>query len=237
MIRIRQLEKSYPDGEGGRVRVLDGVDLSVEAGEFVAVVGPSGCGKTTLLNIVGGLDTDYRGDVEVGGAALAGLSDRALARFRNETVGFVFQSFNLIAPLTAAENVKLPSFFGSREVHGLDDRAASALARVGLTSKAQRRPPELSGGERQRVAIARALLMGPRLLLCDEPTGNLDVRTGDEVVGLFRTLNAEGLTILVVTHEERMWKAAKRVFQLKNGQLTPLEVAARGGGATQGDTP
>jgi putative ABC transport system ATP-binding protein len=226
VIHLSHVEKSYPDGEGARVRVLSQADLEVGSGEFVAVTGPSGCGKTTLLNIVGGLDTDYQGDVRVADVSLPGLSDRALAHFRNRTVGFVFQSFNLVPPLTALENVKLPSFFADDGGADLDARAAAALARVGLEAKASRRPAELSGGERQRVAIARALFAQPKLLLCDEPTGNLDVHTGGEIVDLFRVLNTEGLTILVVTHEERMWRAAKRVIQLREGKLAPVEAVA-----------
>ncbi len=230
MIRLRHVVKGYPDGAGGRVAVLNGVDLSGEAGDFVAVVGPSGCGKTTLLNIVGGLDTDYTGDVEVAGETLRGASDRQLARFRNRTVGFVFQSFNLVPPMTALDNVKLSSFFASKgngtaQASAIDAAATDALSRVGLAGKAARRPAELSGGERQRVAIARALFARPKLLLCDEPTGNLDARTGGEIVDLFRRLNGEGLTILVVTHEERVWRAAKRVLTLREGRLEPMEAS------------
>lgn len=221
MIALAGIEKRYPDGEGGFVAVLAGLDLSVAPGEFVAVIGPSGCGKTTLLNVVGGLDTDYAGTASVAGARLRDLSDRERARFRNRTVGFVFQSFNLVPPLTALENVLLPSFFAEASEDGLEARARAALERVGLSHKATRRPTELSGGERQRVAIARALFAQPRLLLCDEPTGNLDDRTGAEVVDLFRALNAEGMTVLVVTHEERMWRAARRVLRLADGRLAP----------------
>ena len=195
MISIRGVRKTYPDAEGHPLQVLTGADLSVAEGEMLAVVGPSGCGKSTLLNIVGGLDTDYEGEVVVAGSKLTGLPDRALAAFRNKTVGFVFQSFNLLAPLSALENVLLPSFFaaGSGEASGeLEERALAALARVGLQDKARRRPPELSGGERQRVAIARALFGQPRLILCDEPTGNLDARTGAEVIDFFVGLAREG---------------------------------------------
>ncbi len=232
MIRLSQVEKSYADTDGGRNPVLTGVDLEAAEGEFVAVVGPSGCGKTTLLNIVGGLDTDYQGSARVAGVELASLSDGGLARFRNRTVAFVFQSFNLVPPLSAIENVKLPSYFDSKGQRDWDDRAASALSRVGLGHKTRRRPAELSGGERQRVAIARALFARPKILLCDEPTGNLDVKTGAEIVKLFRDLNAEGLTILVVTHEERMWKAAKRVLALRDGKLFAAEPSSLVSGAT-----
>ena len=222
MIKVRGVHKTYPDSDGAMLAVLRGVDLEVAEGEMLAIVGPSGCGKSTLLNIVGGLDTDYQGEVEVAGEKLSGRSDRALAAFRNHTVGFVFQSFNLLAPLSALENVLLPSFFGgaadsSRE---LEARALSSLERVGLKGKARRRPPELSGGERQRVAIARALFWRPRLILCDEPTGNLDARTGAEVIDLFvRLVKEERQTMLVVTHEERVSSAASRVLRLREGKL------------------
>jgi len=222
VIKVRGVHKTYPDSDGAMLAVLRGVDLEVAEGEMLAIVGPSGCGKSTLLNIVGGLDTDYQGEVEVAGEKLSGRSDRALAAFRNHTVGFVFQSFNLLAPLSALENVLLPSFFGgaadsSRE---LEARALSSLERVGLKGKARRRPPELSGGERQRVAIARALFWRPRLILCDEPTGNLDARTGAEVIDLFvRLVKEERQTMLVVTHEERVSSAASRVLRLREGKL------------------
>jgi putative ABC transport system ATP-binding protein len=222
VISLRGVRKTYPDAEGHPLQVLTGVDLRVAEGEMLAVVGPSGCGKSTLLNIIGGLDTDYAGEVEVAGAKLTGQSDRSLAAFRNKTVGFVFQSFNLLAPLTALENVLLPSFFGGSAESGpeLDARALAALERVGLKDKASRRPPELSGGERQRVAIARALFGRPRLILCDEPTGNLDAHTGAEVIDFFAKLaKEEKQTLVVVTHEERVSKAAGRVLRLKDGQL------------------
>ncbi len=222
MIALRGVRKTYPDAEGHPLQVLAGVDLAVAEGELLAVVGPSGCGKSTLLNIIGGLDTDYSGEVEVAGSRLTGLPDRALAAFRNRTVGFVFQSFNLLAPLTALENVLLPSFFGGPAESGaeLEARALSALSRVGLKEKAGRRPPELSGGERQRVAIARALFGRPRLILCDEPTGNLDATTGAEVIDFFAQLaRQEKQTLVVVTHEERVSRAAGRVLRLKDGRL------------------
>ena len=223
MISLRGIHKTYPDAEGHPLEVLTGVDLTVAEGEMLAVVGPSGCGKSTLLNIVGGLDTDYSGDVEVAGSRLTGMSDRALAAFRNQTVGFVFQSFNLLAPLTALENVLLPSFFGSgtsKPGAELTGRALAALERVGLEEKAARRPPELSGGERQRVAIARALFGRPRLILCDEPTGNLDARTGQEIIDSFLQLaREEKQTLVVVTHEERVSAAASRVLRLRDGKL------------------
>ena len=229
MIEVRALRKAYAVDSGGPpAAVLDGVDLAVASGELVAVVGPSGCGKSTLLNVIGGLDGGWEGEVAVDGVRLDGLADSALAAFRNRAVGFVFQSFNLLAPLTATENVMLPSFFnrnGAGE-RALRARAMEELDRVGLADKANRRPGELSGGERQRVAIARAFFGRPRLLLCDEPTGNLDARTGAEVVELLvRRVREQGVAVLVVTHEDRVCRAADRVLQLREGRLWPAQVA------------
>ncbi|HEY0880742.1 MAG TPA: ABC transporter ATP-binding protein [Archangium sp.] len=221
MISAADLSRAYDDGARGLVRVLDGVSLSIAAGEFVAVVGRSGSGKSTLLHVLGGLDSAYAGSVTVAGTKLDGLGDRALANFRNASVGFVFQSFHLVASMSALENVMLPAAFsGGGSTGGDAARAKEALARVGLGEKTERLPGQLSGGERQRVAIARALFNRPKVLLCDEPTGNLDVQTADEVIGLFQSLNAEGLTIVAVTHEERLRSAAKRVLTLVEGKLS-----------------
>ncbi|HEY8211431.1 MAG TPA: ABC transporter ATP-binding protein [Myxococcaceae bacterium] len=222
MIEAKGIVKSYRDGDA-EVRVLDGLDLAMSDGELVAVVGPSGSGKSTLLHLLGGLDVDYRGEISVNGARLTGLPDRALSAFRGAHLGFVFQSFHLVPALSALENVLLPSFFASRpsapeEAHR---RAEEVLARVGLESKRDRLPARLSGGERQRVAIARALFGRPRVLLCDEPTGNLDARTGEEIIQLFQALHRDGLTVLVVTHEDRMSAAATRVLRLREGRLFP----------------
>jgi putative ABC transport system ATP-binding protein len=219
MISVRGLSRRYADGEGGQLTVLDGVDLEVQKGEFVAVTGRSGSGKSTLLHAVGGLDRAYTGEVTVAGTRLTGLPDDALSRFRNAQVGIIFQAFHLVPGLTAKANVALASFFAPVAQPDVEARAQAALERVGLGSKGERLPPQLSGGERQRVAIARALFNRPALLLCDEPTGNLDAKTGDEVIALFRSLHAEGLTLLVVTHEERVSKAASRVVNLVEGKL------------------
>ncbi len=207
MISVEKLFYSYGDG----TRVLTDFSLHVEQGEFVAVVGRSGAGKSTLLHVLGGLDSHFTGDVRVAGQALAGRSDAQLARFRSETVGFVFQFFHLVPGLSALENVLLPSAFGGVRDEG---KARAALVRVGLEGKEARLPGQLSGGERQRVAIARALFNEPRVLLCDEPTGNLDVQTAQEVIELFRKLNAEGLTIVAVTHEAQLREAASRVVDM-----------------------
>jgi putative ABC transport system ATP-binding protein len=220
VISIRGLKKVYRDEDGTEVPVLSGLDLDVAEGEFVAVVGPSGSGKSTLLNVLGGLDVHYEGEVSVAGVKLRGLHDKELSRFRGRNVGFVFQSFHLVSNLPAVDNVLLPSFFNGTEPDPRK-RAEEVLERVGLGPKKDRVPARLSGGERQRVAIARALFSRPRMLFCDEPTGNLDARTGDEIITLFRELNREGITLLAVTHEDRMSQAAGRVLRLKEGRLVP----------------
>ena len=231
MIRARDIVKRYQDGEGSEVRVLDGLSLDMEQGDFVAVVGPSGSGKSTLLHLLGGLDVHYQGEVEVAGMKLTGLKEPALARFRNQHVGFVFQSFHLIPNLSAVENVLMPSHFGAAPVDARK-RAEALLDRVGLLAKKDRTPVRLSGGERQRVAIARALFTGPKLLLCDEPTGNLDAATGAGVISLFQELHREGLTLLAVTHEDRMSSAARRVLRLKEGRLVEESRPVLAGGAS-----
>ena len=217
MISARGVSRSFDDGARGAVAVLDQVNLEVAKGEFVAVVGRSGSGKSTLLNVLGGLDTAYAGEVSVAGRRISGLTDAELARFRNREVGFVFQSFHLVPGLSALENVLLPSLFAAQTTPRA--RGQQVLEQVALGEKAARLPSQLSGGERQRVAIARALLHSPSVLLCDEPTGNLDALTADEVIGLFSRLNREGLTVVAVTHETRLRDAATRVLTLENGRL------------------
>jgi putative ABC transport system ATP-binding protein len=226
VIQARAIVKSYRDGDA-EVRVLDGLDLEVAAGELVAVLGPSGSGKSTLLHLLGGLDVHYQGEISIDGVRLTGMSDRGLAELRGSRLGFVFQSFHLVPALSALENVMLPSFFSREHASPADARrrAEEVLARVGLEPKRGRAPAQLSGGERQRVAIARALFGRPRVLFCDEPTGNLDARTGGEIIELFQALNRDGLTVLVVTHEDRMSQAATRVLRLREGKLFP-EAAA-----------
>jgi putative ABC transport system ATP-binding protein len=219
-VELRGVKKSYPPREPGlpAQELLRGIDLTVRRGEFVAVEGESGSGKSTLLHVLGGLDRDFEGNAQVLGCDLRAVSDAELAALRHTQIGFVFQSFNLLPALSALENVLLPDFFGD----GVPDaarRAREALARVGLGDKERARPVALSGGERQRVAIARALLARPPLLLADEPTGNLDARTGQEVIDLFRQLHREGMTLLIVTHEARVSHAATRVLVLRDGVL------------------
>jgi putative ABC transport system ATP-binding protein len=223
VISLRDIVKSFRDGDR-ELRVLDHLDLEVADGELVAVVGPSGSGKSTLLYVAGALDADFQGEAVVAGHRLHELGPRERAAFRNHAVGFVFQSFNLLPALPAVENVLLPGLFvpggdPAPSLSELRDRALEALERVGLADKASRLPARLSGGERQRVAIARALLSHPALLLADEPTGNLDVASGDAVIRLFEEMVADGMTVLVVTHEERVSSAAGRVLHLERGRL------------------
>jgi putative ABC transport system ATP-binding protein len=219
-VEVRGLRKSYPPREAGApaTELWRGLDLEVERGEFVAIEGQSGTGKSSLLHIAGGLDRAYAGEVRILGQDLRLLDDSGLSALRHSQIGFVFQSFNLLPGLTALENVLLPDFFGDGVPEALP-RARAALTRVGLADKERARPPALSGGERQRIALARALLGRPPLLLADEPTGNLDARTGEDVIDLFRDLHRGGMTLLVVTHEKRMSRAASRVLVLRDGQL------------------
>jgi putative ABC transport system ATP-binding protein len=213
MIRVVDIKKAYDT-----TPVLRGVSLEVDRGDMVALVGQSGSGKSTLLNIVGGLDKADSGSIEVDGHDYARLDDAAQSRLRNERIGFIFQSFHLLDHLTVQENVAMPSFFAKEHID-VPSRAHKALSRVGLAEFAQRRPSALSGGQKQRVAIARALFNQPVLLLCDEPTGNLDSETGRGVIELFQQLNKEGLSLLIVTHEERVSQAARRVMRIADGLL------------------
>lgn len=204
--------------------ILQGAALRVEAGELVALVGRSGSGKSTLLSILGGLDREFKGTVRVFGEDLGRLGDAACSRLRNAEIGFVFQAFHLLDHLSCLENVFLPNAFAAAPFSkaAAAERAREALYRVGLSGREGARPSELSGGQRQRVAIARALFFRPRLLLCDEPTGNLDVETGQHIIELFSTLNrAEGLTLLLVTHEPRVAEVAQRILRLEGGRAVP----------------
>jgi len=221
VIRLRRIVKQFRDGSVP-LTVLDGVDLDVAAGELVTVVGASGSGKSTLLYLAGALDADFEGEAAVDGEDLHALSADGRAAFRSRSVGFVFQSFNLLPSLSALDNVTLPAFFGERGAGGraaVAEAGEAALSRVGLAAKAGKRPAQLSGGERQRVALARALFARPRVLLADEPTGNLDARSGAAVIELFQELAAGGLAVLVVTHEERVTCAATRALRLEGGRL------------------
>jgi putative ABC transport system ATP-binding protein len=218
VVDARELVRVYGSGSAAR-RAVDGVSLRVEPSQVVLIFGPSGCGKSTLLALLGGLDRDYRGSLELFGRDLSALSDRELSELRGRRIGFVFQSFHLLPELTVLENVSAPSLF---DPAGADagERGRAALERVGLADRALARPPELSGGQRQRVAIARALFRAPELLLCDEPTGNLDRKTGEQIIDLFAELHRElGTTMLVVTHEDRMKRLATRTLSMLDGRL------------------
>lgn len=233
VIRLRDITKSYGEG-AAKTQVLRGVSFDVEKGELIALVGQSGSGKSTLLNIIGGLDTPDAGEVEVLGVDTQKATDAKLAAMRNESIGFVFQAFNLLDHLTVLQNVTLPAAF-SKKSNGIEERGKEALRRVGLSDFAQRKPGELSGGQKQRVAIARALFGQPTLLLCDEPTGNLDSETGKEVIDFFRELNAkDGVTLIIVTHERRISSVAKRVIAMRDGMIvetTDEALAAQAGPA------
>ena len=219
-VEAHNLRKIYGQGKGVRA-ALDGVSLEVSRGEFLAVLGPSGCGKSTLLGIVGGLDRQYEGELELFGRPTRMLKDGDLARMRGARIGFVFQAFHLLGHLSALDNVLAPALFAhDDELDKLRARGAELLAEVGLAGRGGDMPEQMSGGERQRVAIARALLREPELLLCDEPTGNLDLETGAQIVEIFGRLHRErDLTIVAVTHEKALAQAADRVMNLRAGKI------------------
>jgi putative ABC transport system ATP-binding protein len=214
-----RLEKHYRRG-GAAVRALDGVDVAVADGEFVSIMGPSGSGKSTLLHVLGGLERPTAGSVLIGDTDLHRLSDDDAARFRRRTIGFVFQFFNLIPTLTAAENVALPLLLEGRRFGSVRHRVEPLLELFGLAARARHAPSELSGGEMQRIALARALIVAPRVLLADEPTGNLDSRTGAEILELLRRICDErGVTVVLVTHDLRAASFADRVVILRDGRI------------------
>ena len=222
-IEIRDLEKVYRLGsEKGRaieVRALDGVSLTIGDNEYVAIMGTSGSGKSTLMNILGCLDKPTAGEYLLSGIPVHKMSTSALARVRNEQIGFVFQSFELLARQTALKNVTLPMIYSRKHWLGARKRAKEALERVGLGDRTHHRPNQLSGGQRQRVAVARALVNQPSILLADEPTGNLDSNTTNEIIALFQELHDAGQTIVIVTHEEEVAGHAKRIVRLRDGKV------------------
>ena len=218
-IRAREVYKSFQIG-GGTVEVLKGVDLSIEKGEFAAIVGPSGVGKSTLLHLLGALDRPTAGDILYEDVSLTGLDNGRLAAFRNQTVGFIFQFHHLLPEFTALENVMMPLLVARRKRSEGQEIAASLLREVGLEHRLGHRPPELSGGEQQRVAIARALAVGPKVILADEPTGNLDTKTGEAAYELLRRLNRErGLTFIMVTHNEWLARRCDRIIPMLDGRI------------------
>jgi putative ABC transport system ATP-binding protein len=220
IVQVRNLARDYSMGSGA-VHALRGVSFDVENGEWVAIVGPSGCGKSTLLNLLGAVDAPDAGSLTIAGQNVAGMSDAAATAFRLRRIGFVFQRFYLMPALSAAENVELPMAEAKLPRDKRRARVNELLGYVGLADRADHRPSQLSGGEQQRVAIARALANRPALLLADEPTGELDAATGLEMIALFRRLNSDGTTIIVVTHDAQMAGAAGRRIQMRDGAIVP----------------
>ena len=219
IVAIRDLVKEYRRG-AEVLRVLDGLSIEIDAGDFVALMGPSGSGKSTLLNLIGGIDRPTSGSLEVEGLRVDALSDGALARWRADHVGFVFQMYNLLPVLTAERNVELPLLLKDLTREQRARRVAAALKLVGLSDRAKHRPRELSGGQEQRVGIARAIVTDPTLLLCDEPTGDLDRKAGDEILDLLQALNREyGKTIIMVTHDPHAAERSNRTIHLDKGML------------------
>ena len=218
IVSLREVHRDYALG-AERVHALQGVSLDVERGDYVAIVGPSGCGKSTLLNLIGVIDQPTSGTVAIAGKRVDAMSDREATSFRLHNIGFVFQRFYLMPILSALENVALPMAEAKVRRDERNARAAELLAYVGLSSRERHRPSELSGGEQQRVAIARALANHPALLLADEPTGELDARTGKEIIALFQRLNSDGTTIVVVTHDEDLANAARHNVHMRDGRI------------------
>jgi putative ABC transport system ATP-binding protein len=218
LIDIRDITKVYAMGDEN-VQALAGVSLGVERGEYVAIMGPSGSGKSTLMNLIGCLDTPSSGSYVLNGREVARMSDDELAAIRNQEIGFVFQTFNLLPRTSALHQVELPLVYGGLSRKDRRDRAIAALTAVGLADRMNHQPNEMSGGQRQRVAIARALINDPSILLADEPTGNLDSQTGYEIMALVDELNARGNTIVVVTHEENIAAHARRIVRLLDGKI------------------
>jgi putative ABC transport system ATP-binding protein len=218
LIRMRGISKYFEMGSQV-IQAVDGVDLDVDKNEYVALMGPSGSGKTTFMTLIGCLDTPTSGVYELNGRDITKLSDDDLAHIRNREIGFVFQTFNLLPRATAFQNVELPLVYAGVDGGERKERAWAALRAVNLEDRATHRPSELSGGQRQRVAIARALVNGPSLILADEPTGNLDTKSGNEIMELFTSLNKIGNTIIVVTHEDDIAKFCRRVVRIRDGKI------------------
>jgi putative ABC transport system ATP-binding protein len=225
MIEMRDIRKVYATGRV-QVQALKGVDLDVDRGEYVAVVGPSGSGKSTLMNLLGCLDTPTSGLYRLSGETVGGLDRNRLAEIRNRHVGFVFQNFNLLPYATALENVELPLLFGGVPGKERRKRAKTMLEKVDLADRMDHRPGELSGGQMQRVAIARALVNRPTMILADEPTGNLDSASGKGIVGLFEELNANGQTVVMITHDRGIARIASRVVEIRDGEIVEDQPAA-----------
>jgi len=236
LIDIVDIRKIYEMGENA-VNALDGVSVQVQAGEYVAVMGPSGSGKSTLMNIVGCLDTPTSGSYKLRGTEIRDRDDDELARIRNQDVGFIFQTFHLLPRADALHNVELPLIYAGRPAAERRDRAKAMLEMVGLGDRMHHRPNELSGGQRQRVAIARALVNSPSIVLADEPTGNLDSRTGQEIMALLDEIHSKGNTVILVTHEEDVAAHAHRVIRLRDGRIESDRATPRAGPASPGSKP
>ena len=218
MIQLQEIHKDYHLGLE-TVRALQGINLNIGENEYVAIMGPSGSGKSTLMNLVGCLDTPTSGSYILNGSDVSDMNDDALAEIRNREIGFVFQNFNLLPRASALHNVELPLIYNGTPSFERREQAEQALTKVGLGDRMQHRPNELSGGQRQRVAVARALVNNPSIILADEPTGNLDTRTGDEIMDLFEQLHDNGNTIILVTHEEYIAEHSDRIIRLRDGRV------------------
>lgn len=224
IIKLIQIKKIYDMGGAEEVQALRGIDLRIGKNEYVAIMGPSGSGKSTLMNIIGCLDTPTSGIYEFNGVKVSEMNDDQLAKIRNKEIGFVFQTFNLLARSNALHNVELPLIYAGVSKAQRREMAIKALEQVGLADRIHHRPNELSGGQRQRVAIARALVNKPSIILADEPTGNLDTKTGDEIMALFEKIHQQGNTIILVTHEEYIAEHAKRIIRLRDGLIESDEI-------------
>jgi putative ABC transport system ATP-binding protein len=223
MIKAKRLQRYFDIGDS-QVKAVNNMELTIDAGEFVAVMGPSGSGKSTLLYVLGAMDQPTGGTISINGQRLDLMNDLQRSEFRNKALGFVFQSFHLLPRLNLIRNAEIPMIYRGIDAEKRSERAKNLLCAVGLGDRLDRRPTELSGGQCQRAAIARALVNNPVLLLADEPTGNLDSKTGEEIVGIFQALNRAGMTIVMVTHDNRMAQHAGRIVRMKDGELERVEI-------------